>query len=54
MRHNQYNSDVDTKAMRASAPLIPVWDDHGQYPHSTYHKANLYILISKWDLVTGA
>lgn len=27
-RHNQYNSDVDTKAMRASAPLIPVWDDH--------------------------
>lgn len=28
-RHNQYNSDVDTQAMRASAPLIPVWDDHG-------------------------
>jgi hypothetical protein len=27
-RYNQYNSDVDTKAMRASAPLIPVWDDH--------------------------
>ena len=24
-RHNQYNSDVDTKRMRASAPLIPVW-----------------------------
>jgi alkaline phosphatase D len=28
MRHNQYNTDVDTKAMRASAPLVPVWDDH--------------------------
>ena len=27
-RYNQYNSDVDTKAMRASAALIPVWDDH--------------------------
>jgi alkaline phosphatase D len=27
-RYNQYNSDVDTRAMRASAPLIPVWDDH--------------------------
>jgi alkaline phosphatase D len=27
-RYNQYNTDVDTKAMRASAPLIPVWDDH--------------------------
>lgn len=22
------DSDVDTKAMRASAPLVPVWDDH--------------------------
>jgi alkaline phosphatase D len=27
-RHNQYNSDKDTKWMRRSAPLIPVWDDH--------------------------
>jgi alkaline phosphatase D len=27
-RHNQYNSDPDTAAMRGSAPFIPVWDDH--------------------------
>ena len=30
-RYNQYNSDVDTKAMRASAPLIPVWYNNGVF-----------------------
>jgi alkaline phosphatase D len=34
-RHNQYNTDVDTKRMRASAPLIPVWDDH-EYTNNAY------------------
>jgi alkaline phosphatase D len=35
-RYEQYNNDTDTRAMRESAPLIPVWDDH-EYANNAYN-----------------